>query len=104
MKLFKVLTVLDVLKQARALIDKPCKWCSYWSYSDDERHLGADGAVWEVAGFGTELAKQALHALAKHSGINPQWSDQHRVSYVGRHKEVMAMFDKAIESQEQPKE
>ncbi len=98
------MTVLEVLIKARARIDKPCKWCAYWSSSDDGRRLGANGVVWWAVGDWnphkflkpSSLAAQALHALAEASGINPQWRDSERVTYLDTHKEVMAMFDKAI--------
>lgn len=90
------MTLEDVLRKARAKIDKPQKWCAYWSESDDGKRFGVDGAVWKVAQFGTELSKQAMHILAENSGINSQWDDNSRVTYLGTHKEVMAMFDKAI--------
>lgn len=90
--------ILDVLLRAKARIDKPSKWISYWSQSDDGKKLGADGAIWEVAGFNTELSKKVIHILAEASGINPLWDDNSRITYLCRHHEVMAMFDKAIES------
>ena len=88
-----------ILIKARSLIDKPQKWCAYWFESDDGRRLGADGAVWRVAGFNTDESRQAIHALAEQSGSNPIWDDPSRVIYLGTHKEVMAMFDKAISEQ-----
>jgi len=87
----------EVLIKARAKIDKPQKWCAYWWCSENERRLGADGAIWAIAGHGTRLAESALHYLAESSGINRQWDDNDRVNNVCLHREVMIMFDKAIE-------
>lgn len=91
------MTLLEVLIKARKRIDKPSKWCSYWSASEDGRRLGADGAVWWACDGDKALERQAMHALAEAGGLNHLWDDNSRVTYLGTHREVMAMFDKAIE-------
>ncbi len=98
------MTVLELLIKARQRIDKPQKWCSYWCQSDDGRRLGTDGVVWWAAGDDKELAEQAFHILAQHSGACPTWPELERVIYLDRHKDVMDMFDKAIEECKKPME
>jgi len=90
--------VIDVLRKARDKIDKPSKWCMYWWESMDGKRLGTDGAIWWAAGGDKDLEKQAFRALAEVSGINPMWSDYDRVCFIYKHREVMSMFDKAIEA------
>ena len=89
--------LLKLLQDARQHIDKAQKWCAYWWESDDGRRLGTDGAVWHFGGHGTALSEAAFAILAKYSGINPMWKDQERITYLVTHKEVMTMFDNAIE-------
>lgn len=89
----------ELLIKVRARIDKPQKWISFWSQSDDGRRLGIDGAVWAVANGDKMLETEAFKVLAQYSGINALWGDHHRVTYLCKHTEVMAMLDKAIESQ-----
>ena len=91
------MNILEVLEKARAKIDKPQKWCAYWSQSDDSHRLGVDGAVWATAGHKTEESEAAFRLLAEHSGVNDMWKPYDRVVYVSLHKAVMKMFDRAIE-------
>ena len=92
------MTVKELLIQARKRIDKPQKWISWWSQSDDGRRLGIDGAIWRTSGGDEALEKGAFRILAEYSGINPRWSDYDRVVYLCKHSEVMEMLNKAIES------
>ena len=89
--------VIDVLIKARDRIDKPWKWISYWSVSDDGRRFGADGVI-RRATDDDELRQEAIQVLAEFSGINPMWDALDRVVNVDKHRAVMAMFDKAIRS------
>mgnify|MGYP001583025543 FL=1 len=94
------MTPKEILIQARARIDKPQKWLSYWSVSKDGKRVCAAHALryglldeWEPEYL------DALHRLAEASwGLNEHWSDYDRVAYVngGTHRDVMAMYDRAI--------
>lgn len=103
-----IMNILNALIKARNKIDKPSKWISYWCISDDGKRYGADGALWwAITGY-TYLAplratkrQQKLYSdcmtiLANQTNINPMWKAEDRVCYLGKHKEVMDMFDKAI--------
>jgi len=91
------MNVKEVLIKARARIDKPQKWISYWWCSDDGKRLGVDGAIWWASEGDKELRREAYHILAEYSTVG-LWSDFERATYQRTHAEVMEMFDKAIES------
>jgi len=100
-----MMSIVDILRRAKQRINKPQKWISYWSVSDDGKRLCAAHAVGWAAGCDDSLSEfssdalAALKALAAESGINPLWTDYERVAYLngGRHRDVMAAFDRAIQ-------
>lgn len=66
--------VIDVLRKARARIDKPSKWISYWSKSNDGKRLGADGAIWwvivdDVLTTGESMEEMRLHYSSRTIGV-----------------------------------
>lgn len=86
-----------ILTQIRTKIDKPSKWCAYWSESDNGKRLGVDGAIWVIAGYKTVEANEIFRILAEVSPFtNNQWSDFDRVAWVGPHAAVIKMIDAAI--------
>jgi len=93
--------LLEFLYKVQKKIDKPNKWVSYWSESEDGRRLGVDGAIWKLSGGAKELEEKAFKVLAEYSGINPLWDTHHRVTYLITHREVMGMFNRAILSLEE---
>jgi hypothetical protein len=98
--------VLNILLKAKERINKPCKWCSYWWESEDCKRLGTDGAIWWAISpnlpkykfneYQTLLCNTTFDLLAEFSGINRRWESCDRITYLCKHKDVMIMFDNAI--------
>lgn len=106
------MNTVELLKAARAKIEKPENWTQGAFAKNAEGHntfLGHDdyvnvtcwcawGAVEEAAGSGVRYsgdAMQALHcALPEGTEWVPDFNDSHT------HEEVLALFDRAIASEE----
>lgn len=95
--------VYSVLATARNRINRPSKWISYWSVSNDGKRLCAYGAIadqcddWQSR---TPEQEAALRLLASETGLNPRWSPVQRVIYFNgdgrRHRDVMGLYERAI--------
>ena len=90
------MTVKEQLIAAKALIDKPEKWCQGEFHAGD-KHCFA-GAIFMVSGYNEPATDQVCNALAVAMGVVGRgdiyiWNDSHS------HAEVMAAFDRAIAAQ-----
>ena len=99
---------VEVLTKAKARIDKPQKWVSYWSVSNDGKRVCALIAIREAAGMNAianlsgldnTTTHEPLRLLAEETGLNPRWSAIDRITYFNdssKHRDLMAAFDRAI--------
>ena len=89
--------VVTVLKKARALIDRPEKWCKNALYRGDARCLR--GAIWDASGESYPVASRAERALGFKSGRGERWDvclPAWNNAEERTHAEIMAALDRAI--------
>jgi hypothetical protein len=91
-------SVADVLRKARALIEKPENWLQ-GEYCDGDKFclLGAIAKVQELPEYKSEETPAYFAVKAAVRALDPGTVFPHRFNDTHTHAEVLAAFDRAIE-------